>query len=110
MNKTAIIFPGQASQYVGMGKDLYEASAEVKALYQFASDEIGEDMAKLSFEGPADRLKETRFTQPAILIHSLAILKTASEIFLRQISCSFTDSSTCSKFFKTHESSCLNIL
>lgn len=75
MNKTAIIFPGQASQYVGMGKDLYEASAEVKELYQFASDEIGEDMAKLSFEGPAERLKETRFTQPAILIHSLAILK-----------------------------------
>lgn len=75
MNKTAIIFPGQASQYVGMGKDLYENYAEVKELYQFASDEIGEDMAKLSFEGPAERLKETRFTQPAILIHSLAILK-----------------------------------
>ena len=75
MNKIAIIFPGQASQYVGMGKDLYETYAEVKELYQFASDEIGEDMAKLSFEGPAERLKETRFTQPAILIHSLAILK-----------------------------------
>lgn len=75
MNKTAIIFPGQASQYVGMGKDLYEAHTEVKELYQFASDEIGEDMARLSFEGPAERLKETRFTQPAILIHSLAILK-----------------------------------
>ncbi len=75
MNKTAIIFPGQASQYVGMGKDLYETHAEVKELYQFASEEIGEDMARLSFEGPADRLKETRFTQPAILIHSLAILK-----------------------------------
>ncbi len=75
MNKTAIIFPGQASQYVGMGKDLYETHAEVKELYQFASDEIGEDIARLSFEGPADRLKETRFTQPAILIHSLAILK-----------------------------------
>ncbi|MCP4704350.1 MAG: ACP S-malonyltransferase [candidate division Zixibacteria bacterium] len=75
MSKTAIIFPGQASQYVGMGKDLYDANDEVKELYQFASDEIGEDMAKLSFEGPAERLKETRFTQPAILIHSLAILK-----------------------------------
>ena len=74
MSKTAIIFPGQASQYVGMGKDLYDAYDKVKKLYQFASDEIGEDMAKLSFEGPAERLKETRFTQPAILIHSLAIL------------------------------------
>lgn len=75
MNKTAIIFPGQASQYVGMGKDLYDNHEVVRELYQFASDEIGEDMAKLSFEGPAERLKETRFTQPAILIHSLAILK-----------------------------------
>ncbi len=75
MSKTAIIFPGQASQYVGMGKDLFESHAIVKELYQFASDEIGEDMARLSFEGPAERLKETRFTQPAILIHSLAILR-----------------------------------
>ncbi|HHI02008.1 MAG TPA: [acyl-carrier-protein] S-malonyltransferase [candidate division Zixibacteria bacterium] len=75
MIKTAIIFPGQASQYVGMGKDLYEAYPEVRELYQFASDEIGEDMAMLSFEGPAERLKETGFTQPAILIHSLAVLK-----------------------------------
>ncbi len=75
MNKIAIVFPGQASQYVGMGKDLFENYSEVRELYQFASDEIGEDMARLSFEGPAERLKETRFTQPAILLHSLALLK-----------------------------------
>ena len=74
MGKTAIIFPGQASQYVGMGKDLYDTSPEVRQLYQMASDEIGEDMARLSFEGPAERLKETRFTQPGILLHSLAAL------------------------------------
>ena len=75
MKKIAIIFPGQASQYVGMGKDLYEAYPEVQELYQLASDETGEDMARLSFDGPAERLKETRFTQPAILLHSLAILR-----------------------------------
>jgi len=74
MGKCAIIFPGQASQYVGMGKDIYDASAEVRQLYQVASEEMGEDMARLSFEGPAERLKETRFTQPGILLHSLAAL------------------------------------
>jgi [acyl-carrier-protein] S-malonyltransferase len=57
-----------------MGKDLYDASAEVKRLYSLASDLIGEDLATLSFEGPAERLRQTRFTQPAILVHSLAVL------------------------------------
>ncbi len=74
MGKIAIVFPGQASQYVGMGKDLYEAKPEVRKLYELASDEIGEDIAKLSFEGPEETLKRTRFTQPAILLHSLAVL------------------------------------
>ncbi len=74
MSKTALFFPGQASQYVGMGRDLYEASPQVRELYQLASDEIGVDLANLSFEGPAEELKRTRFTQPAILVHSLAVL------------------------------------
>ncbi|MBD3401941.1 ACP S-malonyltransferase [candidate division GN15 bacterium] len=74
-----MFFPGQASQYVGMGKDLYDASAEVRRLYQLAADEIGEDIAKLSFEGPAETLKRTRFTQPAILLHSLAVLTMLKE-------------------------------
>ena len=69
------MFPGQASQYVGMAKELYAHSDEVKALYKLASQEIGEDIAKLSFDGPQEKLKETRFTQPAILLHSLAVLK-----------------------------------
>lgn len=75
MSKTVLFFPGQASQYVGMAKDLYENSAEVRHLYQLASDEMSVDIARLSFEGPADELKRTRFTQPAILLHSLAVLK-----------------------------------
>ncbi len=74
MGKIAIVFPGQASQYVGMGKDIYDADASIRKLYDIASQEIGEDIAKLSFEGPKERLTETRFTQPAILLHSLAIL------------------------------------
>lgn len=75
MGKTALFFPGQASQYVGMGKDLHEHSAEVRALYELASHELKVDLAKLSFEGPAEQLKQTRFTQPAILVHSLAVMK-----------------------------------
>lgn len=74
MQRIAIVFPGQASQYVGMAKDLYDADSGVRRLYEAASSEIGEDLAELSFNGPADKLKETRFTQPAILIHSLAVL------------------------------------
>ncbi len=79
MSKTALFFPGQASQYVGMAKDLYDSSADVRAMYRFASDEIGADIAALSFDGPADELKRTRFTQPAILLHSLAVLKVLSD-------------------------------
>ena len=79
MNKIGIVFPGQASQYVGMGKGLYESEPEVRRLYEIASDELGEDIASLSFEGPAEKLKETRFTQPAILLHSLAILTIMKE-------------------------------
>ncbi|MDZ4723759.1 MAG: ACP S-malonyltransferase [candidate division Zixibacteria bacterium] len=79
MSKTALLFPGQASQYVGMGKDLFESSAEVRRLYELTSDCIGENIAELSFNGPAERLKETRFTQPAILLHSLSVLNILGE-------------------------------
>ncbi len=74
MSKTTLFFPGQGSQYVGMAEELYDASPEVRALYQLASDEMGVDIARISFEGPAAKLKRTQFTQPAILLHSLAVL------------------------------------
>ena len=75
MGKTVLFFPGRASQYVGMAKDLHASSVEVRRLYELASDEISADIARLSFEGPAEELKRTRFTQPAILLHSLSVLK-----------------------------------
>ncbi len=79
MSKTVLFFPGQASQYVGMGKELYESSAAVRELYDMASEAIGEDIARISFDGPVEDLKRTRFTQPAIMLHSLAILKVLGE-------------------------------
>lgn len=64
---------------MGMGKDLYDSSEAVRKLYELASDEMKLDIARLSFEGPAEELKRTRVTQPAILLHSLAVLTVMKE-------------------------------
>ncbi|NTU43268.1 MAG: ACP S-malonyltransferase [Nitrospirales bacterium] len=67
-----IVFPGQGSQAVGMGKELYENFPEVKALYDEASTALGYDLAELSFQGPAEELNRTDRTQPALLVASIA--------------------------------------
>lgn len=71
----AIVFPGQGSQYVGMGKDLYEKFYDVRELYDSANKILDFDLKKICFEGPEDELKQTYITQPAILVHSLAVAK-----------------------------------
>lgn len=70
-----LVFPGQGSQSVGMGKALYDAHSSLKSVYDEASSVLGYDIAELCFTGPADRLNRTEFTQPALLVSSVAALK-----------------------------------
>jgi [acyl-carrier-protein] S-malonyltransferase len=72
-NKLAVIFPGQGSQYVGMGKDLYARSDVARELFDRADAILGIPLSKICFEGPEDELRQTRNTQPAIFVHSVVL-------------------------------------
>lgn len=73
--KIGFLFPGQGSQFVGMGKDLYGQYEEVRNIYKKVQEITGVDIAKISFEGPEEILNETKYTQLAILTQSLSMLK-----------------------------------
>lgn len=70
--KTAILFPGQGSQYVGMGKDLYDNFDGVKKIFDESDESLGFSLSDFCFFGPEEELKKTKNTQPAILIHSIS--------------------------------------
>ena len=70
--KVAYIFPGQASQFVGMGKDLYD---DYKDIFDFCNQQLGYDITDIMFNGPADMLTITQHTQPALMIHSYIVLQ-----------------------------------
>jgi [acyl-carrier-protein] S-malonyltransferase len=72
--RVGMLFPGQGSQFVGMGKDYYDAFPEVRALYQNANAALDFDITGLSFSGDMEELTRTKNAQPAILLHSIAVL------------------------------------
>jgi [acyl-carrier-protein] S-malonyltransferase len=76
----AYVFPGQGSQFTGMAKDIYENNAKAKAILDQANDILGFKITDIMFSGTADELKQTKVTQPAIFIHSVA-LALSSETF-----------------------------
>ena len=80
MSKTAYVFPGQGSQSVGMGRDLYDSFPNAKAIFDQADKALGFAISKLCFEGPEVDLRETINAQPAILTTSYAALEVAREV------------------------------
>ncbi len=78
--RPVFIFPGQGSQYPGIGSDLHAEFESVRRIYQEASDVLGLDMARLSFEDPDDQINLTRYTQPVLLTHHIACLTLYREL------------------------------
>src|SRR5271157_2408606 len=75
MPVNAFIFPGQGSQAVGMGRDLAAAFAAAREVFQEVDETLKQKLSKLMFEGPGEELTLTENTQPALLAHSLAVLR-----------------------------------
>ncbi len=82
--KTAFIFSGQGAQAVGMGKDLCESSEAARAIFAKADEVLGWSISEICFEGPAEKLKESRYCQPAIYTMSVAALEAFKE---KEIEC-----------------------
>ena len=77
----AYVFPGQGAQFPGMGKDLYEASADAKKMFKKANETLGFSITNIMFGEDAEALKQTKATQPAIFLHSVILAKLKGDNF-----------------------------
>lgn len=77
----AFVFPGQGAQFPGMGKDLYEQNPEARAMFDKADEVLGFSITDLMFNGTDEDLRQTKVTQPAIFLHSVALAKSLGEEF-----------------------------
>jgi [acyl-carrier-protein] S-malonyltransferase len=90
--KTAIVFPGQGSQVVGMGKDLYENFVSAKEVFIKTDEILGANLSKIMFEGPSEELTKTENTQPALMAVSIALITVLEKEFGKKFTdlCSLT--------------------
>ena len=79
--KKAYVFPGQGSQFSGMGKDLHDGSSAAKAMFEKANEILGFEITKTMFEGSDEELKQTKVTQPAIFLHSVIMAQSLGSDF-----------------------------
>jgi len=91
-NKTAIVFPGQGSQVVGMGKDLYDNFSAAREVFKTVDDILAVNLSKIMFEGPNEELTKTENTQPALMAVSIALVQVLEKDFGKKFSdlCAFT--------------------
>lgn len=90
--KTAIVFPGQGSQIVGMGKDIYQNFPSAREVFQKTNDILGVNLSQIMFEGPSEELTKTENTQPALMAVSIAIVTVLEKEFGKKFEdlCAFT--------------------